>query len=232
MNNISVAIHQPNYIPWIGYFYKLAQVDKFVFLDTVQYPRGSSFSNRNQIKTSNGVKYLSIPVSIPSGRKGKVTFNEVQFADTVWRSKHLKMLKFNYSRSPYFTEIFPIMESVLTSEMTFTDQNIALISKISDYLKINTNIYKLSEILKDFGNKTDLIIDICKKLEADIYYSGTGGGKDYNDEELLKSNNISLKYSDFKHPVYPQLWGEFISRLSIIDLLFNCGPESRKYISK
>ncbi|MFC1887721.1 WbqC family protein [Candidatus Cloacimonadota bacterium] len=228
--SLTIAIHQPDYIPWMGYFYKLAMVDKFVFLDAVQYPRGRRFANRNRIKTSNGVKYLTIPVSIPPGRDGKITYNEIQFADSNWKLKHLRTLKMNYSRSPYFNEIYSMVESVLNMDISFTEQNILLINSIADYLQIKTPVFRLSELLNNFGKKNYLIIDICKKLNADVYFSGTGGGREYNNEELLNQNNIQLKYSDFNHPVYPQLWGEFIPRLSILDLLFNCGPESRTYL--
>lgn len=230
MDKLTVAIHQPNYLPWMGFFYKLAKADIFVFLDEVQYPRGSSFANRNRIKTSNGVNYLTIPVSIPSGRKGKITYNEVAFANSKWKTKNLKMIRFNYTKTPYFSEIFPLYQSILEQDLSFTDLNIALIKGFADYLAIDTKTVKLSEILPVFGKKTQLIIDICKVLDAEIYLSGTGGGKDYNDEKLLNDNNIVLKYSDFDHPSYPQLWGEFKSHLSIIDLLFNCGQASKDFI--
>jgi hypothetical protein len=228
--NSTFAIHQPNYIPWIGYFYKLANVDKFVFLDSVQYPRGSSFSNRNRIKTAQGETYLTIPITIPSGKKGKVSFQEVQANEVKWKEKHLKILHYNYKKARCFEEIYSLLETTLMEPLSFAELNIALIHTIADYLNITTRTYKLSSLLSSFGAKTNLIVDIGKKVNSLHYYSGTGGGKEYNDETLLSKNGIDLMYSDFVHPVYPQLWDKFIPNLSILDLVFNCGKDSREII--
>ncbi|MBS3742318.1 MAG: WbqC family protein [Candidatus Cloacimonetes bacterium] len=230
MNNITFAIHQPNYIPWLGYFYKIAKSEKFVFLDDVQYPRGQSYSNRNRIKTPNGPTYLTIPISIPSGNKGKVSYKEVKFANNRWKRKHLKTLEFNYKRADYYDEVYPFVENIIQKDLSFAELNMQLIKEICKYLNIATPTYKLSNLLNDYGSKTRLIIDIAKELEANTYLSGTGGGKEYNDRELLSKNNIKLIYSDFEHPQYKQLWGDFTPNLSILDLLFNCGAESKKIL--
>lgn len=225
-----VAIHQPNYIPYLGYFYKMAKCDIFVFLDEVQYPRGHSFASRNRIKTPNCVIFITIPVRIPEGFKGKVKYNQVKFAHQKWKKKHLKTLEMNYKRARYFDEIFDIYKTQVIKVSNFVDLNINLIKAFANYLEIDTKTIRLSEILTDFGQKTQLIIDICKKLNCNQYLSGTGGGKDYNDVKMLNDNGIELIYSDFVHPQYPQLWGKFQPNLSIIDLLFNCGIESKKIL--
>lgn len=222
-----VAIHQPNYIPWLGYFYKMWESDIFVFLDTVQYPRGQSYANRNKVKTHNGTTWLTIPISTPSGEKGKVPYTEVEFASTKWKRKHLRTLQMNYKKAEFYDEIYPLLEEKIDKHVDFVELNIDLITSIADYLEIDTRLVRLSNLLDDFGDKTELIIDICKRLNSSIYLSGTGGGKEYNDDELLKENGIELRYSQFKHPEYPQLWDGFESHLSIIDLLFNCGPKSK-----
>lgn len=219
--NKIVSIHQPNYIPWIGYFYKIFKSDYFVILDVVQYPRGKSFAARNKIKTSNGVTFLTIPISIPKGEDGKVKYTDVKFANTKWKRKHLKTVELNYKKAKYFDEVFPIYRDVIGSAKDFTAMNIELIKKISNYLNIDTKIILLSELLEKFGQKTQLIIDICKKLNANVYLSGTGGGRVYNEEDKLNDNGIELEYSKFQHPKYSQLWGGFESHLSIIDILFN-----------
>jgi hypothetical protein len=226
------AIHQPNYIPYIGYFYKMACCDIFVYLDVVQFPRGGSFAPRNRIKTSHGSVYLTIPISRPSGRKGRMNYSEVSFANTAWKQKHLKTIRMNYSRAPYFHEVFTIYESILESGNEFVDLNIRLIEAFAKYLSISTKQVRLSEILSNFGRKTDLIIDIGRAVDADVYLSGSGGGRDYNDEYRLNANGIQLVYSDFTHPDYKQQWGKFIPNLSIIDLLFNHGPESTQVLLK
>lgn len=225
-----IAIHQPNYIPWLGYFYKMWESDIFVLLDSVQYPRGQSFANRNRVKTHNGTTWLTIPVSIPSGEKGKVPYNKVKIVNTKWKRKHLRTLQMNYKKADYYDEIYPILEEQIEKHIDFTELNIALIKRIATYLELKTRLVRLSNLLNEFGDKTELIIDICKELEADTYLSGTGGGKEYNDEELLNENDIELRYSEFEHPEYPQLWEGFESNLSIIDLLFNCGPESKEIL--
>lgn len=230
-SNVSFAIHQPNYIPWLGYFYKMIECDIFVYLDTVQYPRGQSFANRNKIKTPNGVTYLTIPVSSPSGNDGKVDYVDVEFANEKWPRKHLKTTHMSYARSPYYDDIYPLYETVVHNRKSFVDLNIQLIDSFAEYLGITTRRVRLSELLGEYGQKTQLIVDIGNALNAEIYISGQGGGRDYNDEALLEENGLTLQYSEFVHPEYPQLWGDFVSHLSIIDLLFNCGKESRQRLT-
>ncbi len=226
-----MSMHQPNYIPWLGYFYKIAKCDVFVFLDSVQYPRGKSYSARNSIKTPNGSTLLSIPVSIPKGYEGKVKYTDIAFFDEQWKDKHKKSLQLNYKRAPYFEEIYTLFSKSVNRSATLLDLNVNIIESILDYLNIKSKRLFLSDILEDFGQKTDLIINICKKLNANYYLSGTGGGAEYNDEELLKINNISLLYSDFVHPKYNQLWKGFVPNLSILDLLFNYGKESCRILN-
>lgn len=229
-SNRILSIHQPNYIPWLGYFYKIAQSDVFVYLDSVQYPRGQSFSARNKVKTPNGPTWLTIPVSIPDGKKGKASFLEVDFATDKWRKKHLRTLQMSYAKAPFFEEILEIIEPIIKEETSFVELNISLIEEICNYLDLDTKRVRLSNLLTEYGEKTQLIIDICNAASADTYLSGTGGGKEYNDEVLLNQHDINLIYSDFNHPVYEQLWGDFESHLSILDLLMNHGKDSREIL--
>jgi hypothetical protein len=136
----------------------------------------------------------------------------------------------SYRKCSYFAEIYPIYAKQLEINTNLVDLNINLINEICIYLKIKTTRLRLSQILSNYGKKTELIIDIAEEIKGDIYLSGTGGGYDYNDEQKLMDKNIKLIYSDFSHPVYNQLWGEFEYNLSILDLLFNCGPESHKIL--
>jgi WbqC-like protein family len=222
------AIHQPNYIPWIGYFYKIYRADVFVYLDAVQYPRGQSFGARNQIMTAGGKLMLTIPVSTKGNAEGKVTYNDVRFVDNTWRSKHLRTIEANYKKAPYFQEVFPLFHAPLASDLSFTDLNISIIEGVCDYLTITTPRKRLSELRENFGQKTDLIVDIADSVGADSYLCGDGGGLEYTNEETLTSKGISLEFTRFKHPVYKQLWtSEFVPYLSIIDLLFNEGKCSK-----
>jgi hypothetical protein len=228
--SLSMAMHQPNYIPWSGYFAKMLQADVFVYLDAVQYPRGRSFSARNRIKASSGTVLLTVPVSVPSGQDGKATYVEVKFADDKWRSKHLRSIQSNYGKAPYFEEVFELIEMHILEAQDLVDLNIGIIESIADYLEIENSRRRLSELLSGFGNKSQLIVDICEAVGANVYLSGTGGGLEYNDESLLTDSNIELRYSEFQHPRYPQLWGEFEANLSMIDMLFNCGRDSRRLL--
>lgn len=226
----TVAIHQPNYVPWPGFFHKLANCDVFVYLDAVQFPRGQSFAARNRIKTPNGVVFLSIPVSLPKGSEGKASYLEAAFADERWRKKHLKTVEQSYRQAAHFREIHELYSNELERHETLVDLNIGLIDTFTSYLGIETRRVRLSELLPSFGQKTELIIDICRALGAGTYLSGTGGGRDYNDEELLNRHGIDLRYDDFTYPTYPQLGGAFEPGLSILDLLFNCGPGGRELV--
>lgn len=226
-----VAVHQPNYIPWPGYFHKMAGSDVFVYLDTVQYPRGQSFAARNRVKTPNGVVLLTIPVRVPPGREGKASYLEIEFANDQWRKKHLRTIEQSYRRAPHFDEAFALYRAELERHETPVELNIGLIEAFSSYLGITTRRLRLSELLPSFGSKAQLIVDVCRAVEADVYLSGTGGGRDYNDEELLSRHGIELQYDVYEPEPYAQLWGPFESRLSIIDVLFNCGPGGRHLVA-
>ncbi|MBD0329021.1 MAG: WbqC family protein [Thermoleophilia bacterium] len=226
----TLAIHQPNYIPWPGYFHKLAAADVFVYLDAVQYPRGQSFAARNRIKTPNGVVFLTVPVSVPKGRKGKASYLEVEFADARWRERHLKTIEQSYRRAPHFEEVYALYRPEVESRETLVELNVGLIEAFSVFLGIETRRVRLSQTLESFGERTQLIVDVCRALDAEVYLSGGGGGREYNDEALLEAHGIALRYDEFAYPEYPQLWGAFEPNLSIVDLLFNCGPASREHV--
>ncbi len=228
----TLAIHQPNYVPWPGYFHKIARSDLFVYLDAVQYPRGQSFAPRNRIKTPNGVVFLTIPVSVPKGRKGKASYLEVEFADDRWREKHLKTVEQSYRRASYFDQVFALYRSEREARERFVELNIGLIEAFCSYLGIETPRVRLSETVPSFGERTQLIVDVCRALDATAYLSGTGGGRDYNDEALLNAHGIDLRYDDFAYPEYRQLWGDFEPNLSVVDLLFNCGRASRAVLDE
>jgi len=226
----TVAIHQPNYIPWPGYFHKLAASDVFVYLDAVQYPRGQSFAARNRIKTPNGATFLTVPVSVPKGSEGKASYLEVDFADDKWRKKHLATVEQSYARAPHFDEIFGLYAPEVEAGETLVALNIALVDAFASYLGITTRRLRLSELLPSFGHKTDLIVDVCRALDASAYLSGSGGGREYTDEAVLKEHGLELRFDEFQYPHYEQLCGEFEPNLSVLDVLFNCGPASRKLV--
>ncbi len=226
-----VAVHQPNYLPWIGYFHKMANADIFVLLDTVQLPRGSSVANRSQIKSAGGALQLTVPLSIPKGRRGKVSYAEAQTAGGHWKRQHLKSIRMAYGRAPYFEMYFGQLERILGDEVSFVEINKRFISSCAKELGLSAEIVLLSEMPGTRGAKSELIVSICRQLGADTYLSGQGARK-YNDERLFADAGLRLAYQEFRCPVYTQLHGEFMPNLSIIDLLFNQGPGGREIIER
>ena len=219
----AMAMHQPNYVPWLGYFHKMASCNWFVYLDAVQYPRGQSFGARNRIRTPNGLAWLTIPVTHPHGRDRKVSYREIDFADADWRERHLKTVNMSYGRSPFFEEVFELYRAGLEAGSSPLEVNLALLESVAGYIGITSTRVMLSDLLDAFGQKNDLIIGICDALGADVYVSGTGGGRSYIDVDLLARHGIDVRFDEFSPPEYPQLWGTFEARLSILDVLFNCG---------
>jgi hypothetical protein len=218
-----LAIHQPNYIPWLGYFFKIAHANKFVFLDMVVYP-GGSLVNRNSIKTAHGPAWLTIPV-LKSGRSGQL-IGEVETDNTKgWAHRHLATLRSNYGRAPHFKEIFALLEphyrAATRNRSSLAAFNIGLICSIVTYLDISTQFIRASD-LNVSGQKTDLLLDICRAIEASTYLAGTGA-KSYQEDAKFEENGITPVYSPFSQQSYPQLFGGFLGNLSVVDVLMNCG---------
>lgn len=217
-----IGIHQPNYIPWIGYFYKIMSCDKFVFLDDVQYIK-NSYINRNKIKTPQGDSWLTLPVYF-KGNFGE-NINKIKLKNELnWNEKHLKTIEMNYKKSPFFQKYFNDLKEIYSIKYEYiSDLNISIIKYILKVLDIKTEILLSSELQIE-GSSTERLINICKALGGDKYFSGKGGEK-YQDEDLYSENKIDLIYTDFVHPHYPQLWNEFLPNMSMLDFLFNCGEE-------
>ena len=218
-----VAIHQPNYIPWLGYFFKIAHADKFVFLDVVAYPYGS-FVNRNYIKTPNGPAWLTIPI-LKSGRSGQL-IGEVETHNIhQWADRHLATLRSNYGRAPHFKETLALLEPHYRintdNRRSLAEFNIGVICSIAAYLGVGAQFMRASE-LSVSGHKTDLILDICRTIGARTYLAGTGA-KSYQEDEKFEDAGIAPVYSPFLQQSYPQLFGEFAGNLSVVDVLMNCG---------
>jgi len=221
-----VAIHQPNFLPWLGYFYKVAKCDVFVFLDDAQYSK-NSFINRNKVKTSQDAIWLTVPVSFKFGE----LINEVKINNQIpWREKHLKTFEMNYKRADFFEDVFEIIKGIYCSKdwQNLSDLNISLAEAIACYLGLNTPFVKSSALSVE-AKSTELLMQIVKKVGGDIYLSGFGGVK-YQEETEFAKAGIKLMYSDFNHPVYKQLWGDFIPNLSVMDLLFNAGSGALEII--
>jgi len=217
------AAHQPNYLPWIGFFHKMAEVDVFVILDDVQFARGRSYQNRVKIKTPQGANWLTQPI-LKAGRGFQAT-NEVEFDSTVdWRSNHVKQIQANYTRAPHAQHMLPRLSSWIgETRGGLCAVNSQLIECVADLLGLRCKIVNSSTLGLETTGATR-IIDIGRSLGADAYFSGSGASK-YQSEEEFDRAGINLVYSTFHEAVRPQLWGEFAAGLSVIDALLNVGIE-------
>ena len=226
---MKVAINQSNYISWRGYFDMIKSVDLYILYDDVQYTR-RDWRNRNKIKTAHGVKWLSIPVNVKGRYFQKI--KETTISDKSWNTKHLKTLKGSYSKAKFFKDVFPFIENLyLTANFeTISEINFHFIRAICDFLNIKTEIVFSSSYDLTNQHKTDRLVDICKQAKATEYISGPLA-KDYINEDKFNNEEIKLTWMDYSGYLdYPQLHGDFVQKLSILDLLFNCGEDSIKFI--
>jgi hypothetical protein len=214
----SIGIHQPNYIPWLGYFYKIYQSDIFIFLDDVQFSN-EGMQNYHYIKTPQGPFRLKIPVNSKFGDN----INEIKPRDELgWKKKHLKTLEMNYKKARHFEEVFHDFSSLLQNDfIDLSHLDISIIKHICKKFGIETEFMNASQLELN-SKREEKVLDICSSLRGDVYYSGTGA-KAYQKEEHFNQRGIELKYSSFKPFEYPQLWGDFQSNVSVIDYLMNCG---------
>ncbi|OGQ58690.1 MAG: hypothetical protein A3J24_00715 [Deltaproteobacteria bacterium RIFCSPLOWO2_02_FULL_53_8] len=226
MRHKKVAIVQSNYIPWKGYFDMIAAVDEFILYDDVQFTK-NDWRNRNQIKTPNGVEWLSIPVGQAIDRR----IRDVVISNPIWREKHWRTLEGNYRRAPFFNEIASIVKPLYRdqNQTNLSATNREFIEVICNYLGICTKIsnnwdYDLVE------GKTERLVDLCKQSGADEYISGPAAMA-YLDTRQFALHGIKLTWFNYEnYPVYPQLWGEFTHGVSALDLLFNCGKNASAYM--
>ena len=229
-----VAIMQPTYNPWLGYFDLIDKVDVFVFLDNVQLEK-CSWQVRNKIKSSQGEIFLSIPVRRPKGLHTSIL--EALLDDTHdWRRKHLRSIYINYRKAHYFNDVFPFVKDLILNNIKYlADFNINFIEEIKKVIGINTPTIRSSSLTGVEGKKDNLVANICKLLNADTYISPPGAAiyieKDVPGGAFAK-NGIELYYHNYEHPVYNQLYGEFLPYMGIIDLLFNEGFENALDIIK
>lgn len=225
-----VTIHQPEHLPWLGFFDKIRQADVIVLLDTTQFAK-EDFQNRNRIKTENGPVWLTVPVFKKGKSSQLITETEI-FNDKKWQKRCWNLIYQYYKNAPFFEEHKQFFNDLYTQQWTkLVDLNITIIRYLVDQFGLKTKIVTASELDVYEKGSTSVLLSLCKSLGADIYLSGKFG-KNYLDENQFEENNIKVKYQDFHHPIYQQLWGEFIANMSSIDLLFNCGESSLDIISK
>ncbi len=219
-----ISIHQPQYLPWLGYFDKIDKSDAFVFLDDVQFKK-NEWQNRNKIKISNGWQWLTVPVLY----KFTQSISEVLINNGVnWRRKHFTALVTNYGKTRHFDKYIDFLKNTYNQNWEYlTGLNIYIIEYLIKVLGIKTTLFRASK-LKSTGKGTRHLVDICKRLGADTYLSGIGG-RNYLELKDFEAEKIKVIFQDFHHPVYRQLYEKnsgFQLNMSIVDLLFNCGEDS------
>ncbi len=222
-----LTAHQPVYLPWLGLFHKIALSDLFCYFDIAQYQR-KDFNNRNRIRDKNTEFWLSVPVK--SKNHFDKTVGDIEIIQDGWQTKHLKSIQLAYQKTPFFNTYFPKLESIVKedSQDSLGNLNLSLLKYFMECLDINTPIVKASDY--DFhGQKSDLVLDMCLQLNADYYIFGEQG-KDYADITRFNSNDIEVYFQDYNHPKYRQTSREFKPYMSVIDLIFNKGLESREIL--
>lgn len=220
-----VSIHQPAYLPWLGYCERVARSDVHVVLDHVQFEK-NSFVNRNRVRSAAGPCWLTVPVRT-SGRFGDLPINRLAIDNTSdWRRKHWRTLAQAYARAPHFAEHAAFFEGIYARPWT---ELAPLCKETTDYLlaALGIDIPRVaSSTLGVAGAKDELVLNICRRLGATTYLSGALG-RDYLKPERFAEAGIELVFQDYAHPVYPQGRGPFEANLSVVDLLANCGAAAR-----
>lgn len=217
--SLTVVIHQPDFLPWLGFFHRLTKADLFIVLDHVQFAR-RGWIHRDRIKTPTGAQWISLSVT-KAARDAPIS--EIRLShDTAWRSDHLNLLRQNYRKADHFDDVFPDIEQLYQAPHEhLTSLNLAGIDLLCGLLDVSIPRVLSSE-LSPTGTSTAMLVDLLKKVGATRYLSGLGA-RDYLDDRLLADAGIELEWQAFSHPVYPQLHGEFLPMLSSVDLLLNCG---------
>ncbi|MBI3271487.1 MAG: WbqC family protein [Planctomycetes bacterium] len=218
----TLVVLQPSYLPWLGYFDQMARADHFVYYDDVQFDK-HGWRNRNQVKGPGGAQWLTVPVLTKDKfgqRNDEIRINN----DSPWGRKHAAALRQNYARAPFLKEVLPPLEEVLSRRWELLlDLVLASNEVLRRLLGLATPLARASA-LGIGGGQTERLVNLCRHFGATRYLSGSSA-RDYLDEERFRAAGIRLEYQDYRHPTYPQLHGEFVGHLSVVDLLMNCGRD-------
>ena len=224
---MKAGIIQSSYIPWRGYFDFIDSVDLFVVFDDIPIGSRRNWRQRNRIKTADGPKWLTVPVN--GDRETAIDRVRIDPSDMTWRERHRRTLQCSLGSAPYFDDAVRVWdEGTAAATPTLHDLNLALIRPVCDYLEITTPLV----MARDYdvgGAKTDRLIALLEKVEADVYLSGPTA-RGYLDEEMFRRRGIRLEYKSYDYPSYPQLWGAFEGAVTVLDLIANTGPEARRHL--
>jgi hypothetical protein len=225
---VRISIIQSCYIPWKGFFDLIGRCDQYVIFDSVQYVK-RHWHNRNRIKTANGIEWLTIPV-VTKGRFEQ-PINEVEI-EKPWADKHWRTLELAYKRSPCFEQIAPTVKSwyeLAEGKPLLTDVNLVFLNGIVALLGLKTRVSHDIEY-PTRGTKTERLLGIVQAAGADHYLCGPSA-RGYFDEAMFSASGVVTEWMSYDgYPEYPQLHGDFAHAVSVLDLLFNMGPEAPRYL--
>ena len=217
-----VAIHQPQYLPWLGYFHKILRADVFVLLDTVQFKK-NEWQNRNRIKTAQGWQWLTVPVSYKYPQLiGQVTItNKVK-----WQHKQRQAILSNYKKAGYYHYMDDLFDGIFSRTWELISElNVSVVKGLAGVLGIDTPIYVASEVGEFPENPDERLIAIVKHFKGNTYLAGSGG-RGYMELQKYEKHGIEVIFQDYRHPEYEQLFGDFEANMSLIDLILNHGDGS------
>lgn len=216
-----VAIHQPQFMPWLGYLDKIDQSDLFVVLDSVQFKK-NEWQNRNRIRTAQGWQWITVPVLHKFGQRlDEVRINQQRD----WQGSHLRALEMHYGRAPYRDQYLEGLREIFRRPWDrLADVNLAVIHWLLDAFGINTPV-RLSSAMHLRNEPTDRLIDICRAVGATRYIAGTGAAH-YMDRKRFEASGVQLEEQQFRHPIYPQCYDPFVPGMAAIDLLLTCGDDA------
>lgn len=226
MTELTVCIHQPNYLPWLGFFDKIAKSNLFVAFDSVEYSNGRPLTNRNRIRTRAGSTWITVPIRHQFPSLIKDVGIDWEHQET-WPEKHLNLIRENYRRAPYVSDVLEILQQTYDHRPSLlADLNLELIERILSMIGIQTRIVR-SSTLNAVGAKTELICAICREVGASRYVFGEGGSLEFFDSNVFAKNGIEIMPQRFVHPEYRQQFQDtpFVPRLSVVDAIANEGFE-------
>jgi hypothetical protein len=220
-----VTIHQPHYLPWLGYLHRMASADLFVLLDHVQFERGN-YQNRTMVRVNGAAKWLTVPV-VQRSQKERILDKDIDWNDDVGK-KHFLTLRHSYGDSDHFRTYGAELRRIYEAKwQRLVELNDAMLGLLRDAYGIRTKLVRSSDLGVE-GAKGELILNICRAVGADTLLVGLGGSRGYLDRDAFARAGIDLEFQSFAHPLYPQRGPQpFIPGLSAVDMLFNCGPEAR-----
>lgn len=228
MMSANIVISQPMFLPWIGMYEQLNLSDIFVHYDDVQFPKGRSFTNRVQIKTKDGIKWLTVPID--KKNSGKLINETLISYNENWQDRHLSIIKQSFSKTKYKQDVLDLIEQIYFKQFeTISELNIYAFELLAHYLDFSKK-FLLSSSLHTNTKSSQKLVDIVKSLNGTKYITGLGA-LNYVNYELFEQENISLEYMDYSISSYEQMFGEFTPYVTILDLIANEGHNGKKYIN-